>query len=76
VCYSLKRDAFNDLLGPIQDIWRYEALRKVLCLAPCAYPPLLIARGGPFLVAKAVPHTHFAWSGSITELWILLMAAK
>lgn len=30
VCYTLNRKAFNEVLGPIQDIWRYEALRKVL----------------------------------------------
>ena len=28
VCYALGRKAFNELLGPIQDVWRYEALRK------------------------------------------------
>lgn len=33
VCYTLNRKAFNEVLGPIQDIWRYEALRKVLGLA-------------------------------------------
>ena len=30
VCYTLNRRAFHDILGPIEDIWRYEALRKVL----------------------------------------------
>lgn len=29
VCYALERAAFNDLLGPIQDVWRFEALRRV-----------------------------------------------
>jgi hypothetical protein len=29
VCYSLGRKAFNELLGPIEDVWRFEALRKV-----------------------------------------------
>lgn len=29
VCYALGRKAFNELLGPIEDVWRYEALRKV-----------------------------------------------
>ena len=29
VCYTLNRKAFHDILGPIEDIWRYEALRKV-----------------------------------------------
>ncbi len=29
VCYTLNRRAFHDILGPIEDIWRYEALRKV-----------------------------------------------
>ncbi len=29
VCYSLGRKAFDELLGPIEDVWRFEALRKV-----------------------------------------------
>lgn len=29
VCYTLSRKAFNELLGPIEDMWRFEALRKV-----------------------------------------------
>lgn len=29
VCYALGRKAFNELLGPIEDVWRYETLRKV-----------------------------------------------
>lgn len=29
VCYTLARKAFDGLLGPIQDVWRFEALRKV-----------------------------------------------
>ena len=29
VCYTLARKAFNELLGPIEDMWRFEALRKV-----------------------------------------------
>ena len=32
-CYTLERSAFNDLLGPVQDVWRFEALRRapILC---------------------------------------------
>lgn len=33
VCYALTRKAFNDLLGPIEDVWRYESLRKVPILS-------------------------------------------
>ena len=33
VCYALSRQAFNDLLGPIEDVWRYETLRKVPILS-------------------------------------------
>ena len=29
LCYTLQRKAFDSLLGPIQDVWRFEALRKV-----------------------------------------------
>ena len=29
VCYALGRAAFNEVLGPIEDVWRYEVLRKV-----------------------------------------------
>jgi hypothetical protein len=29
VCYILKRSAFNKLLGPIEEVWKLEALRKV-----------------------------------------------
>ena len=29
MCYTLSRKAFNELLGPIEDMWRFEALRKV-----------------------------------------------
>eukprot|EP00887_Chlorella_sp_A99_P000268 scaffold13.g268.t1 len=27
VCYALGRAAFNELLGPIEDVWRFESLR-------------------------------------------------
>ncbi|KAK9817313.1 hypothetical protein WJX72_012521 [[Myrmecia] bisecta] len=29
VCYVLDRKAFDDLLGPIEDVWKFEVLRKV-----------------------------------------------
>ena len=29
VCFSLTRKSFDNLLGPIEDVWRFEALRKV-----------------------------------------------
>lgn len=29
MCYTLARKAFDELLGPIEDVWRFEALRKV-----------------------------------------------
>ena len=29
MCYSLGRKDFDALLGPIEDVWRFEALRKV-----------------------------------------------
>ena len=29
VCFTLGRKAFTELLGPIEDVWRFEALRKV-----------------------------------------------
>ena len=29
VCYALGRAAFTELLGPIQELWRYDSLRKV-----------------------------------------------
>ena len=32
-CYSLNRAAFNDLLGPLEDIWREDALREVSILS-------------------------------------------
>jgi hypothetical protein len=32
VCYSLGRAAFNELLGPIEDVWRYDTLRKASVL--------------------------------------------
>jgi len=28
VCYTLSRARFNELLGPFEDVWRFEALRK------------------------------------------------
>ena len=28
-CFVLKKDAFNKLLGPIEEVWKLEALRKV-----------------------------------------------
>ena len=28
-CYTLRRQAFNKLLGPIEEVWKLEALRKV-----------------------------------------------
>ncbi len=30
VAYSLRRQAFNQLLGPIEEVWKLEALRQVL----------------------------------------------
>ena len=29
-CYTMTRDAFNKLLGPIETLWRYEVLKKVI----------------------------------------------
>ncbi len=29
MCFTLGRKAFMELLGPIEDVWRFEALRKV-----------------------------------------------
>lgn len=28
-CYTLSRDSFNQLLGPIETLWRFEVLKKV-----------------------------------------------
>ena len=28
-CFVLKKAAFNKLLGPIEEVWKLEALRKV-----------------------------------------------
>lgn len=28
-CFVLKRTAFNKLLGPIEEVWKLEALKKV-----------------------------------------------
>ena len=38
VCYTLGRAAFNELLGPIEDVWRYETLRKVSASLYAALP--------------------------------------
>ena len=32
-CYTLDRTTFTSLLGPIEDLWRFEALRKVLAMS-------------------------------------------
>ena len=40
VCYSLARPAFNNLLGPIEDVWRFEALCKVPILFSLTDPQL------------------------------------
>lgn len=34
VCYSLNRESFNNLLGPIETLWRYEVLKKVQLSTP------------------------------------------
>ena len=31
-CYSLDRGTFHSLLGPVEDLWRFEALRKVCAM--------------------------------------------
>ena len=33
-CYTLDRATFNSLLGPVEDLWRFEALRKVCACRP------------------------------------------
>lgn len=35
VCYTLNRESFNNLLGPIETLWRYEVLKKVQQAACC-----------------------------------------
>lgn len=30
-CFVMKRADFERLLGPYEELWRYEALRKVRC---------------------------------------------
>jgi hypothetical protein len=44
VCYTLSRKAFNELLGPIEDMWRFEALRKVRRGAVGAGWPMQLCR--------------------------------
>jgi hypothetical protein len=34
MCYCLDRQSFQDILGPIEDVWRWRALRGVHLLAP------------------------------------------
>lgn len=29
VCYVMKKSHFEELLGPYEDVWRYDSLRKV-----------------------------------------------
>lgn len=33
-CFAMKRSDFERLLGPYEELWRYEALRKVRPWAP------------------------------------------
>lgn len=39
--FSLARSAVNELLGPIQELWRFEALRRVPILFNLSEPQLL-----------------------------------
>jgi CRP-like cAMP-binding protein len=32
MCYCLDRESFQDILGPIEDVWRWRALREVRLL--------------------------------------------
>lgn len=57
VCYALSRQAFNDLLGPIEDVWRYETLRKVPILSNLSERQL-------FELARRVVSVEFA-AGSV-----------
>ena len=41
-CYTLDRTTFTSLLGPVEDLWRFEALRKVCC---CWLVRLTIVQG-------------------------------
>lgn len=44
VCYTLSRDAFNKLLGPIETLWRYETLKKVFHFSRRFFDMLLGSR--------------------------------
>lgn len=39
VFYTLERTQFQNLLGPLDQIWRFQALQKV-CVLPCIFPEL------------------------------------
>jgi len=53
VCFALSRTSFNDLLGPIEDVWRYETLRKVPILSNLSERQL-------FELARRVKSVEFA----------------
>jgi hypothetical protein len=36
-CFVMKRSDFERLLGPYEELWRYEALRKVRCTMDSRY---------------------------------------
>ena len=40
-CYALDRKTFDSLLGPVEDLWRFEALRKVPLRTLCTHGVVL-----------------------------------
>lgn len=52
-CFKLSRAVFNQLLGPIQDVWRYEVLRKVVIFSNLSEQQL-------FDLAKCMSEEEFA----------------
>lgn len=77
VCYSLERAAFNDLLGPIQDVWRFEALRRVPILYNLKESQLFdLARcmsdqkftAGQLVFRKGDPGMYPAQANAVTNL--------
>lgn len=61
VCYALGRQAFNELLGPIEDVWRFESLRTAPILVNLSEQQL-------FQLARCMARVEFAAGEVVSSL--------
>ena len=74
VCYCLTSTHFKDLLGSVEDFWRYEALQKVGCAlsAACDHSIVTTCSSSSSCGRHAEPKIYSFLTHGTCMLWFVL----